>query len=88
MKRINVIIDKGENIAKEHRTLLFLEHNSLYILYIITDGAKPEHCVGRANFEDIVTFAQNYLNDLGEYMVIEPTDFDAETMKIYEKLRA
>jgi hypothetical protein len=88
MERITVIIDKGENVIKEQKTLLFLEHKGLYILYVITDGAIPEHCIGRTNFEDIVTFAQNYLKGIGEYEVFEPKGFDAETMKIYEKLRA
>jgi len=87
MKRINVIIDKGENLVKEHRTLLFLEHNGLFILYVLTKGANPEHCIGRTNFEDIVVFAQNYLKGIGKYEVFEPKGFDTETMAIYEKLR-
>ena len=64
MERITVIIDKGENVVKEQRTLLFFEHNGLYILYVIADGAKPEHCIGRTNFEDIVTFVESINYDV------------------------
>jgi hypothetical protein len=87
MKRINVLIDKGENMIKEQRTLLFFEHNGLYLLYVIVNGANPEQCIGRTNFEDIVLFAQNYLKGIGQYEVVEPKGFDAETLKMFEKLR-
>ena len=87
MKRISIQIDKGENKVKEIRSLLFLEHNGLFILYIIHKEATPVYSIGFTSFEPIVTWAQNYLSQIDNYEVIAPDEFDEETLEIFAKLR-